>query len=316
MSRDDNDTAARDLRDTLSAFATGVTIVTARDSAGEPIGMTASSFNSVSIDPPLVLWSVTKTAWSGESFRHAKHFAVHILASDQSALSNTFARPGEQKFATVTTSDNANGVPILPNVAARFDCKQWAVYEGGDHWILVGEVLHFERQKREGLVFCNGGYATATPIRPPTQSRGESVSQAEGEIDKLLFYQISRSYRQMARQVHAAVVECGLSLPEWRILASLEQGTSRSMAELSARTFVEPGALPDMLASLASDELCIVEGQGAEQRAYGTCKGAERVAHLISMSKAIERTALDGASDEERAILDKLLKGIVANTDG
>ncbi|MEM7377443.1 MAG: flavin reductase [Pseudomonadota bacterium] len=315
-----NDTPAdtgRALRDALSAFATGVTIITARDGQGEPIGMTASSFNSVSMEPPLILWSVTKTAWSGEAFRAAEHFAVHVLASDQSALSNTFARPGEDKFGQVEVTDNAHGVPVLADTAARFDCRQWAVYEGGDHWIIVGEVVHFERQKREGLVFCNGGYATSTPIRPPRRPDADTdaISDAESEIDSLLFYQISRSYRQMARQVHAAVLECGLTLPEWRILASLEQGTWRSLSDLSGRTFVEPHALPDMLASLAGDGLCALDGDGESQRATGTARGEARVAHLLSMSRSIEKTALAGTDEHDRATLDRLLKQMLANTD-
>ncbi|MEM9603203.1 MAG: flavin reductase [Pseudomonadota bacterium] len=313
-----NDTSAdtgRALRDALSAFATGVTIITARDGQGEPIGMTASSFNSVSMEPPLVLWSVTKTAWSGDAFRAADHFAVHVLASDQSGLSNTFARPGEDKFGQVRVTDNAHGVPVLADTAARFDCRQWAVYEGGDHWIIVGEVLHFERQKREGLVFCNGGYATSTPIRPPRSPDVDAVSDAEGEIDSLLFYQISRSYRQMARQVHAAVLECGLTLPEWRILASLEQGTWRTLGDLSGRTFVEPHALPDMLASLAADNLCALDGSGRTLRATGTPQGESRVAHLVSMSKSLEKTALEGTDEHDRSTLDRLLRKVVVNTD-
>ncbi len=313
MAHDDKAAQARALRDALSAFATGVTIITTRGADGEPLGMTASSFNSVSMDPPLILWSVTKTAWSGPAFRDAPHFAVHVLASDQSGLSNTFARPGEDKFSGVDTADNANGVPTLPDAAARFDCRNWAVYEGGDHWIIVGEVLHFERQKREGLVFCNGGYATANPIRPPSTAADEP--SGESDVDNMLFYQLSRSYRQMAQQVHAAVIECGLTLPEWRILASLDPSSSRDLPDLAARTFVEPHALPDMLQSLAADDLCSVAVDGDRMTASGTEKGAARVAHLLSMSTALEKTALAGTSDAERDILYTQLKRIIANTN-
>ena len=122
--------SSKDFRAALSSFATGVTIITARDLKDEPIGMTASSFNSVSMEPPLVLWSIAKSALSAPSFTNAEFFAVHVLASDQTEISNKFAIKGEDKFSNINWSQDSNGVPIIDGVSSRFDCKTYAIHEG------------------------------------------------------------------------------------------------------------------------------------------------------------------------------------------
>lgn len=156
----------RDFRRALGQFPTGVTVVTALDAAGNPVGVTASSFNSVSLDPPLVLWSVDKAAFSAETFRTAKHFAVNVLAENQVAISNRFASRGEDKFKDVAWTSGLGGCPVFDGVAAHFECRTWAVYEGGDHWILVGEVRDYSYDSAcAPLVFAKGGYAVS--VRHP-----------------------------------------------------------------------------------------------------------------------------------------------------
>jgi len=152
---------ARDFRRALGQFPTGVGIVTTLDSQGAPVGMTISSFNSVSVTPPLVLWSIDRSALSADLFRTTEYFAVNILAADQIALSNRFASRGEDKFQDVAWSAGEHGSPLLPDVAALFECRNWAQYDGGDHWIIVGEVLRYSYEAtKPPLVFGQGGYAT------------------------------------------------------------------------------------------------------------------------------------------------------------
>ncbi len=158
------DFTAQDMRHALSKFATGVTIVTACDAHGQKVGMTASSFNSVSMDPPLILWSVRKNALSAEIFKTTENFSVHILSAGQKELSNQFARSGYDKFAGVDHTLDQNDVPLLTGALVRFDCKTWAVYEGGDHWIIVGHVKDLTTTDGDGLVFCNGFYTTTAAI--------------------------------------------------------------------------------------------------------------------------------------------------------
>lgn len=154
----------RDFRRALSQFPTGVTVVTTLDAQGQPIGVTASSFNSVSLDPPLILWSVEKRAYSAEIFRTAEYFAVNVLANDQIPLSNRFAGRGEDKFRDMTWTSGLGGCPVFPGVAALFQCRTWNVYDGGDHLIVVGEVAGYSHAADKApLVFAQGSYAvTAT----------------------------------------------------------------------------------------------------------------------------------------------------------
>ena len=151
-------------RAALSSFATGVTVVTTQDKAGQAVGMTASSFNSLSLNPPLILWSVTKTTGSAQAFVECAHFCINVLGADQAALSDHFARSGTDKFTTVPTENGLGNCQKINGAAAHFECRMWAIYEGGDHWIVVGQVERFTTTNRDGLVFARGRYALARPL--------------------------------------------------------------------------------------------------------------------------------------------------------
>ncbi len=130
----------RTLRDALGCFATGVTVVTCLDEAGEPVGLTANSFTSVSLDPPLLLVCVAKAAASSDPMARAEHFAVSVLQNDQQPASITFSTRVEDRFGRTEWAMGEHGVPILVQSLAVFECARQAVHDGGDHWILVGEV--------------------------------------------------------------------------------------------------------------------------------------------------------------------------------
>ena len=147
------------VRQALGSFVTGVTIVTARDPEGRPVGLTVNSFNSVSLDPPLVLWSLSLKSASLPSFREAKGWAVHVLAAGQEEMSGRFARPGEDKFVGLALSDGPEGAPALPDYAARFGCEATFEYEGGDHAIFVGHVIDLDKRDAEPLVYHGGRYS-------------------------------------------------------------------------------------------------------------------------------------------------------------
>lgn len=154
-------------RQALGAFTTGVTIVTTVDTTGKDVGVTANSFNSVSLDPPLVLWSLDKNSSNFDAFITARHFTVHILASDQETLASRFAQRGVNRFEGLTPLRGAGGVAVLHGCAARFECSMRHQYEGGDHIIFVGEVLNFDHAPLEPLVFKRGRFALAVD-KPPT----------------------------------------------------------------------------------------------------------------------------------------------------
>lgn len=130
----------RDFRNALGQFATGVTVVTTVDAQGNPVGMTASSFNSVSLDPALVLWSLACTAGTYSAFAQASHYAIHVLAHHHKDLAMQFARRGIDRFAGVAWQPNAHGVPLLDGALATFECQARSQYREGDHLIMVGHV--------------------------------------------------------------------------------------------------------------------------------------------------------------------------------
>jgi len=152
----------RSLRDAFGQFATGVTVVTALDAQGEPIGITANSFASVSLEPPLVSWCVDRTSTRFQEFADAQYFSISVLTAEQRALSDLFAMRSWDKtvFDDVDWSAGHRGVPQLPGVSARFDCKTEHLYEGGDHLIIVGAVLDYDCDAQPPLLFSQGDYKT------------------------------------------------------------------------------------------------------------------------------------------------------------
>ena len=164
-------------RNALGSFVTGVTIVTTRDDDGRPVGLTANSFNSVSLDPPMVLWSLSLHSGSLPVFREAKTWAVHVLAAGQQDLSDRFARPGQDKFDGLDVGDGPEGAPLLDGCAARFGCRARFEYEGGDHAIFLGEVVDFERCDAEPLIYHSGQYGRL--MRAPTGEDLELQGLAE-----------------------------------------------------------------------------------------------------------------------------------------
>lgn len=149
-----------DLRRAFGSFATGVTIVTTMDAQGQPCGFTANSFSSVSLEPPLVLVSIAKTAFGLATFADCKGFAINILAEHQRDLSNRFASKGTDKFSGVDWQPGSTGAPLLNEVVAWFDCENFQQIDAGDHVILIGKVLDYSYSTDAPLGFCRGAYVS------------------------------------------------------------------------------------------------------------------------------------------------------------
>jgi len=155
----------QEFRTALGMFATGVTIVTARSAEGQVIGLTANSFNSVSLTPPLVLWSLARAAASMSVFSAGSHYAINVLAADQKALAERFASRGVDRWNGVTFDTGAGGAPLLHGAAATFECYNRSRYEEGDHVIFVGEVERCgHRAGASPLLFHGGRYYTEHPL--------------------------------------------------------------------------------------------------------------------------------------------------------
>jgi flavin reductase (DIM6/NTAB) family NADH-FMN oxidoreductase RutF len=148
----------RDFRNALGTYATGVTIITAAGADGKPVGITCNSFASVSLNPPLVLWSLVLYSSSLTAFQNASHFAVNVLGVTQQALANKFAKSSDDKFNGVVWRPGLGGAPLLADSVANFQCRAANRYYGGDHVIFLGAVEAYSYNRKEPLLFARGGY--------------------------------------------------------------------------------------------------------------------------------------------------------------
>lgn len=149
------------LRQTLGVFTTGVTVITTIDAQGKRHGVTANSFSSVSLDPPLVLWSQALSSRSHPVFRDASRFVINFLADDQVHVSDRFARSGDDKFEGIACTEGIAGLPIISESAAYLECRKVATYPGGDHVVFLCQVEKLLRADREPLAFRDGKYLTS-----------------------------------------------------------------------------------------------------------------------------------------------------------
>ncbi len=145
-------------RQCLSKFATGVTVVTCSNEQGDCFGITANSFSSVSLEPPLVLWNIAKVSNSLQEFLDTRHFGINILAAHQQKESQAFAKSEHNIFDGIDYSIGENRIPLLNNTLAHLVCRTHAVHECGDHYIIVGEVTSYQSNDAEPLLFFDGNY--------------------------------------------------------------------------------------------------------------------------------------------------------------
>lgn len=157
---------AMDFRRCLGDFVTGVTVITTLGPDGTPYGLTANSFSSVSLDPPLILWSLRLNATNFPIYSTAETFAVNILAEDQVEVSNRFGKSGPDRFVGIATTPGGNGVPLLDGAVAHLECRREASYPGGDHVVFIGRVLRLRNTGRKPLAFRSGAYMTVHPHAP------------------------------------------------------------------------------------------------------------------------------------------------------
>ncbi len=308
-----------EFRKALGTFATGVTIITACAPDGTLVGLTANSFNSVSLNPPLVLWSLATNSLSLEAFRGAEYWAVHVLSADQEELSGRFARRGEDKFAGLDLDEGPGGTPLLKNCAARFVCRTASQYEGGDHLIFIGEVLSFDRDESAPLVFHGGRYAHATR-RDPADSKPRSAHLAGSFGEDFLGYLLGRSHFRFFAQIRPHLADAGLSDEEFYVLSSLTLKPALSDADLNVGL---NGVLDDRsqqavqslvgrgLARRSPDQSGADEGTAYEL----TESGRQCALRLIAAAKAVESQVLERLGYNDAQVLKSLLNRLLAVID-
>jgi 3-hydroxy-9,10-secoandrosta-1,3,5(10)-triene-9,17-dione monooxygenase reductase component len=309
---------ALEFRKALGSFATGVTIITTRAPDGTPLGLTANSFNSVSLNPPLVLWSLANTSMSLPAFRVAGNWAVHVLASDQEELSARFAKRGESKFAGLETEEGLGGVPLLKGCSARFQCRTAFQYEGGDHVIFLGEVLRFDRNEMPPLVFHGGRYAHATR-RDPLDAKPRSAFLEGSFGEDFLGYLLGRSHYRMFAQIRQHLEQAHLSDQEFYVLSALTLKRAMTVQDLDAGM---AGVLDDRhhhaIDSLVRHGLArqTADAPGTTGPTYElTEAGRESALRVISAAKAVESQVLERLGAGEAPVLKSLLNRLLTVID-
>ena len=291
---------AASFRQALGQYPTGVTVVTACH-GDHPIGMTANSFSSVSLDPPLVLWSVAKSSPSHDPFVQANAFAVHFLGADHGELAMKFGKRGPDKFADIKHSPGETGAPLLDGLAPIFECKTWARYPGGDHTILVGEVVRFVERNHDPLVFHSGELRridSALRRAPPLATNSFARNY--------LAYLLARASFLVSSEFHTKLKDWDLTVPEWRVLACLMDVEGLSVGELAAMALMKQPGLTKVLDRMERDDLLKRKSTSGDRRRvtiHLTAKGRARVKPVQGAAKKHEADLLTQFTDDQRATI-------------
>lgn len=304
-----------EFRRALGTFTTGVTVITACSAEGKPVGVTANSFSSVSLDPPLVLWSLAKTAHSLAVFKAADYFAIHILAAEQQDLSTRFASRGEDKFANLEVESGLGNTPLLDGCSTRMQCRTVHQYEGGDHIIFVGEVVDLTSSGEPPLVFQAGKYALAARKSDETPL----ISTATTEFrEDFLGYLLWRAYFQFHAELRKQDPISDFSDQEFLVLNTLFHNNWRSAESLGRAMFLAnareeaAGALSSLLAK------GLVEKKSDEtgKELYGVNDaGKDTALSLLAAAKSTESAFLKKLGLWDSVTLKNLLKGFILETD-
>ena len=300
------------LRHALGAFPTGVTIVTARAANGEDVGLTVNSFNSVSLEPPLILWSLAKTSSSMAAFQEAKTFAVHVLAASQEDLATRFATKSIDRFEGLDLVRGAGDAPLLPGSAARFECRKTFAYEGGDHVIFVGEVLEFERTDRPVLAFHGGKFALAlqkaVPPRAFTEAAGGEPAIDANGLNVLL----GIAYHHLSENLEPHLKKRGISERDYWVLQMIGGEEERSLSRLNNLVRFGPRFITAADGERLRDNgLIELKGDGLDAVPSLTDQGRRTLVELGAVTKSVETAAESGLDYAEASLLHQLLRRLI-----
>jgi flavin reductase (DIM6/NTAB) family NADH-FMN oxidoreductase RutF len=301
---------SRAFRRALGNFATGVTVISAATPGGQKVGVTANSFNSVSLEPPLVLWSIDKRSNSYEVFEQATHFAVNVLAADQIEISNQFARPSDDKFAGVLHEAGEGGAPLLADCAARFQCEKYQQVDGGDHWILIGKVVAFDDLGRSPLLYHQGVYSMVLPhTRMTLKSEGQQpASTLQGRLSNHLYYLMNQAVRSYQSNYQPRQLSTGLRTSEARMLMVLENDAGLGLCDLLREV-----AMPEREIKQAAE---ILKRKGmvtdADERYLLTPAGVNQAEELWRIASEQQDKVFSGFSFEQIETFKSMLKAVIA----
>jgi len=298
---------SKSFRRALGNFATGVTIMTAQNAKGEKVGVTANSFNSVSLDPPLILWSIDKRSSSYDVFAEASHFAVNILAADQIDLSNKFARSKDDKYANVDFELGAGQAPVLKECSAVFECERYNIVEGGDHWIIIGRVVNFQDNGRSPLLYHQGAYSSVLPHPTLNTKATDQEGVFPGRLYDNMYYLLTQAARAYTNDYQPKQLASGYRTSEARMLLVLESKTATSKDCLQREV-----AMPAREIEQAS-EILIRKGLmvDAEKTYDLTEQGVQTAQMLYQIAESHQQEVFAQYSEQDKALFKNMLKDLI-----
>lgn len=302
---------ARAFRRALGNFATGVTVVTAATASGRKVGVTANSFNSVSLDPPLILWSIDKRSNSHEVFEAASHFAVNVLAADQIDLSNNFARPKDDRFAEIEFEPGEGGAPVFADCSARFHCEKFQQVDGGDHWIMIGKVVAFDDFGRSPLLYHQGAYSMVLPhTRMTKRDEGQPPSSHfQGRLSHNLYYLMTQALRAYQASYQPRQLSTGLRTSEARMLMVLENDAGLDLNQLQREVAMPVREIEEAVANLKRKGLVVDDNE----RVRLTVKGVDETESLWTIAREQQDKVFAQFSAEQIESFKAVLKAVIAS---
>lgn len=299
-----------EFRRCLGNFATGVTIITACNDKGQLVGATVSSFNSLSMDPPLILWSCIKESRGCPIFETSANFAVNVLASDQADLSNHFARQQEDKFTDVEWDEGIGGAPIFPNCAARFQCETYDKIDGGDHWIFVGKVVAFDDFGRPPLCFHQGSYSTLfSHMGAGSKNDGNADKlPAEGRMSDHKFFLMLKAIRAYQDAYQPKVASLELNLIESRLLLIVQDLPGLDADGLTVHLNAPIDETQDALQNLTDRGFLVSNGVGYALTKQGKTKSSQ----VWDLADAHAEEAFAGFTQEQLDSFSEVLRSLIA----
>ncbi len=312
-------------RDCLSRFATGVTVIATRDGDGRHVGLTANSFNSLSLDPPLILWSLAGTASTLEVFKGRRYFSVSVLAVDQVDIARRFASRAPDRFAGVGLHEGIEGIPLIDGALAWFECERLTQLHHGDHWLFIGEVKRCAMDEGSPLVFRHGEFAVSDPMTRPTPAAegvalaGSLEPGAEPFYEEYLPYLLARAGHRVAAGFDHQLRRHGLSLLSWRILAALAVREQWTVGELADVCLAKQPTISKMLDRLGSQGFLIRQADPADARRVLvslTDSGRARIAPVLTDASAFNLSVLASYSPEVLTMTKDLLKDMIERFPG
>jgi flavin reductase (DIM6/NTAB) family NADH-FMN oxidoreductase RutF/DNA-binding MarR family transcriptional regulator len=252
----------RELRNCLGEFTTGVTVITCNTAGEQPVGVTANSFSALSLEPPLVLWSLAKKSGSLALFNAHGYFAVNVLSNEQQETALAFSRPSADRFNGVDFILGQHKLPLINDCLAYFCCKVTQALDQGDHVLFIGEVLEFSQSQvqsdiaKRPLVFSRGKFADLAPEAiAPSNPISVATSHSTTFYKDYLPYLLARAANDSASHFHSRLKNYGLNMLSWRVLASLSDGTAWTVNDLCRVSLAKQPTISKLLDRLEEQRL-------------------------------------------------------------